>query len=840
MLTLVEILLLAVIPGALIFRLPLGSRSARAALAFEERAFWAVAISLVVTTCAGLVLATFNRYDFITLIWVDAAVAAVAAVGVVFSSTVRLGPHTARPTWTVVLPLLLVLAGWWINFRVPPAEYVIGGRDPGIYMNEGVRIAQRGGVKVADEVVSTVPQSFRPLFFPQTTQRGYFSNRFMGFFLLDPVAGTVVGQFPHGFPLWVAIGYGLNGLTGARAVPAVCGILGILAVYFAGARLAGRTAAFCAAALLAVDVAQIWYSRYPSAEIVLQPVVFTALLALTRATRDQDRFFAPLAAVLLVVAAFTHLTGAMVVGLVAAAAFISMVVFGVRVSLWFWLPLVAGTAAAGLYLWKFIPPYFEVPLGFLQNLRPVHLAGVAAGLVAALAGLRVLRGLDQEHRLRWSALALSGIVAVLATYAWFVRAATPTLAVHDADSLRTFTAFYLSPAALIAAVIGVSILGARFTDTSPFLLLVAGFSVLFFYKIRIVPEHFWAARRFLAVILPGMLLCAGAAAFSPTAHASGGLFALLNRPGVRAMRAVLGIVLVASLGLQFTRQARPLLHHVEYGGLIPHLEQLAALFHDDDLVLVESRAASDAHVLALPLSYIYARNVLVFSTSDPPKGIFREFLTWALRRYKRVFFVGGAGGGTELLSRSMSERAVLGQRFQVPEYESAVNAYPRAVRSKEFDLSVYELLPAPTEHDAFTLDVGATDDLYVRRFYAKEQSPAGFTYRWTRDTSFVSIVGLQPSSTTLTLWMGTGGRPPSAPPAVVSVLLGDRPIGSATVGGGLDPYRFEIPADLAAQLGRSDAPASLQLQTQTWSPARVLGGADTRELGVMLDRIDVQ
>ena len=36
--------------------------------------------------------------------------------------------------------------------------------------------------------------------------------------------------------------------------------------------------------------------------------------------------------------------------------------------------------------------------------------------------------------------------------------------------------------------------------------------------------------------------------------------------------------------------------------------------------------------------------------------------------------------------------------------------------------------------------MGSADDLYVRRFHAKEQSPAGFSYRWTRDVSFVSIL----------------------------------------------------------------------------------------------------
>ena len=81
--------------------------------------------------------------------------------------------------------------------------------------------------------------------------------------------------------------------------------------------------------------------------------------------------------------------------------------------------------------------------------------------------------------------------------------------------------------------------------------------------------------------------------------------------------------------------------------MIPRLERLAARFGDDDLVLFEARAASDLHALALPLSYIYARNVLVLYDSRPDKPSVREFLTWAHERYENVYFV--AGGGTDLL-----------------------------------------------------------------------------------------------------------------------------------------------------------------------------------------------
>ena len=76
-------------------------------------------------------------------------------------------------------------------------------------------------------------------------------------------------------------------------------ILGVLAVYFAGRRLAGAPAAWAAAALLTLNVVQVWFARYPNAEMVMQALLFAALLAHARAHVDGDRFFAPVAGALL-------------------------------------------------------------------------------------------------------------------------------------------------------------------------------------------------------------------------------------------------------------------------------------------------------------------------------------------------------------------------------------------------------------------------------------------------------------------------------------------------------------------------------------------------------------
>ena len=84
----------------------------------------------------------------------------------------------------------------------------------------------------------------------------------MGFFIQEPSSGAVVGQFPHLLPASIAIGYGIDGLTGARRAIGAWAVLGIVAVYLAGARWLNRTAAAAAAALLALNVIEVWYGRY--------------------------------------------------------------------------------------------------------------------------------------------------------------------------------------------------------------------------------------------------------------------------------------------------------------------------------------------------------------------------------------------------------------------------------------------------------------------------------------------------------------------------------------------------------------------------------------------------
>jgi hypothetical protein len=830
------LLLVAWLPGALVYRLPYGDRERRAALPAEERLFWQILISLSISLTTVLLLAAAHRYNFTRLLIADVLIAgalAAAPLGAWHLSgkvpgTFPLRLRGARPGLSAAIALALALVAAWRFF--PPAEYVIGGKDPGIYINEGISIAQRGALVYDDPVVASVPVFARDLFFPPHHRAGYYGQRFMGFYVQDPDRGAVAGQFPHLLPASIAIAYGIDGLTGARRAGSVWAVLGIIAVYLAGSRLLGRTAAAAAAALLTLNVVEVWFGRYPNAEVVMQTLVFGALLANGRA-QDGDRFFAPVAAVLLGLLLFLRFDSVMAVGAIVLANVLS-IINGKKLNAVFVAILAAATGIALLYLAGPMRAYAEFPFQFVLNMKRWQHAAL---LLFALSTTAVILYRDRLPRLtdaivRWTPTALVAIVWLLAAYAYFLREPVGKTALENAYALRMFAAFYVTAPALAAALMGYAIVTRRLFWKDPaFILTITLFSLFLFYKIRIVPEHFWAARRWLPVILPGTLLLACAAATG----------ALQQSRRRRFVTSAIGLLLIALLAAHYARVSRPIVDHIEYEGLIPQLEQLAGRVGDNDLLIVESRdAGSDAHVFGLPLAYVYARQVLVLNSAVPDKSTFGAFLDWARRRYARVLFLGG--GGTDLLSNRWTARAVASQRFQVPEYESSLNAFPRGVRKKEFDFGLYEVLPPSSAAGLwFDLDVGTRDDLHVVRFHAKEEAD-GRTIRWSQRQSFVAITTVTPGTREVVLTMSSGGRPPGAPPADVEVSLDDRALGTIHVEDGFRPYTLPIPAELAAKLAASGNPARLRLVAPTWRPRRILGTADDRELGVMVDRVQVR
>ena len=835
--TALVVLLLAYLPGALLFRVPVLDRARRAALDAEERLFWAVVLSAALTSVTAFALAAAGSYALERVIWLNGAFC--LGVGLTWRTRLRLGPEAPGPTRTAGIPLALLALACGVFFLVPPAEYVNGGRDPAVYFNSGIQIAQRGSLVIDDPLVRAIPPEYGDLFFPpQPASAAFDSVRFLGFFVVDQEAGTVVGQFPHLYPVWIAVAYDTLGLTGARYVHGLWAVLGVLAVYFAGAFVLGRRAAFAGAGLLAVHVAQVWFARYFCAEMIVQPLVFAGVLAHARAHAAGDRFFAPVAALLLGLTLFAHILGVLVVGAACLAALVGRA-DGQPVPASFGAPLIAVTTLAGAYYLTVLAPY--TPLWFLATLGPLHiLLAAGAALVAGAAFIALRRAEAATLARAWLPRVLVATLWLLAAYALFVREGGDRNPGIDPYWLHLYADFYLLPAGLAAALAGWAVVsGQRFWRAPALFIVAATFAVFIFYNARITPDHFWTARRYVLIILPISLLLIGAAAFTPVDRLDRRRLPKLGKLTAGDARTAAGAVLVAGLAWSYGQATRPILRHVEHAGMIPLVEELAARLAPDDLLLVGPRSATDVQVTALPLAYIYNRRVLLLASTEPDTEILGDFLDWARGRHARVLFIGG--GGTDLLSQRTAAGLITSERQRIPHYERALNAYPNGVVDWQFDYGIYEFAPAADQAGTFDLDVGAGNDLYVYGMYPRDTDRRGVTYRWTRERAFVRLLGTRPDAATLTLRMSNGGRPAAAGDAVVRVFLDDRPLGAVAVATDrFEAYSLAIPPDLARQVADRPRASELRLETEPWVPRDVLGIPDPRALGVMLDRVEVR
>src|SRR5688572_24722054 len=462
------------LPGAVLFRWPSASRDARAALPPEERLFWSVLTSLSWSIAALLMMAAFSFYRLDRLIIFNLAVTALLLL--TFRGRLRLRAAAGRAGMGSLAAIVLIVL---CVFRFSPAaEYVIGGKDPGVYVNEGIRLARTGVLLHHDADVAAVPREARDLFFPSHQRQDYYGNRFMGIFLDNPDTGLVVPQFPHVYPASIALGYGVAGVPGATHAVAVWAALGVLAVFLAGARFVGRLPAFFAAGLLALNVAMTWYGRYPNAEVVMLALVFGLLLAHARATDDELNYFAWTAATMAAALVFLRFDSFIAIACLAGVAALRWII-DARVPPWrFWFPVIMACVAALAYYAGPMKAYFEMYRLNLPSPAVMTMAAIAGCVVVLLLGRFRDRFAGPVRTHLPNVLAV--VMLALAAYALFARHPVDKLADYDAYALRTVRDAYLYWPALLLALAGIVLVARPLFWRDPALVtMVCGFAVFF-------------------------------------------------------------------------------------------------------------------------------------------------------------------------------------------------------------------------------------------------------------------------------------------------------------------------------------------------------------------------
>jgi hypothetical protein len=587
------------------------------------------------------------------------------------------GAGRVRPSRATLAWLLILVAACCALLAVPQrGEWMVGGWDPGIYVQQAVTLAQEGQWRARpDEFWAALPAADLPVF-----TRPSFN--FLQAYPVVPVDPARRSLEPFFFPFTPVV---MAQLARAGGLAAVCrtnefiGLLAALGLAAAAWRMThSRLLALGVLALVATHPIWLYHLHFPTSEVVQVLLLAGLAWGLARARRTTadvaglavlflaaglNRLaFLPFAALLLVADALYRpaapgrawwLLALAVAALLDAAA----------------VPITIGRLGRSVTT-------LLVATAFLGG--GALLAGAWCRRRAARPALRVLQG--------WAVPAGTIAACILFWLLWQGRERLPELLEAGAWNARLMWAYGL-PVVVVLAALGL-IVGGRLSRCGggiawrcwlAFLLAAAALTSLTPEIARIAP---WAVRRQVEYALP--LLALGA----------GGLVAWLAyriRPRALALTlaAIAGAVLLAAQvprGLVAWRAT-------EYDGLDQALRLVVAQLDERDVVV------ADHFKWATPLRRIYGRHVLNGEVwCDPPRPEdFQRALAWlaewARARGGRLLVLTSTGDGVEVFPPGLEAPAEIWRSppWRYREVVHSARARTIETRDKEKTFRLYQV-----------------------------------------------------------------------------------------------------------------------------------------------------
>ena len=475
----------------------------------------------------------------------------------------------------------LVLVWIWLN-RTYTAQYVILQRDPGIYTLRAMWLVDH-----STPLIDMSAESAAIAGAPGATTS----------VLAFPASGTTVYPQSSGLlPGLLAVAGWVAGLAGVLKGNLIVGAVALLAVYGFGRRLLGPVWALMPLAALATCMPMVAFARAPYSEPVALAATFGGLTALWTAWDSQKLSRFAVAGALVGVGSLARIDGgATIIGVLSGFGLVTFAATSAvqrrraagRATVFF-----AGAAVLNGLGW--VDSRLNSPLYLAteaQNVYPLAAVTVTAWLIVIalavipLGPIRRWLARSREQVARLAALAglLTAAVVISRPLWWTSTQDTGNPALErllrgmqidsglSLDAGRTYDestvnwlAMYLGWTAILLAALGLSMLAARIVRVrdpriAMFVMTVTAVSLLYLNKASIFPDQIWAMRRFLPVVLPGLLVAAG----YPLLRLAG------TRPAVAWIAPALGVLVV---GGSMTPWAGPVWTVANAGGQVQEMQ----------------------------------------------------------------------------------------------------------------------------------------------------------------------------------------------------------------------------------------------------------------------------
>jgi len=671
--------------------------------------------SVVISGTIAMLLAELEIYSWFR--WA-ALVISVSVLLLTRNGSWRRFPRVRRPSLrdSILFCLAIVIAAWEL---LRPFEDVIGGEDTGVYFNTAVQIALRGSVLVHDPVMASLNQTtFSSLYYPTFGGWGFYGCQHMGFYIDDPSKGLVVPQFFYLLPSLMAAFYSVDGPTTMLYFTPILSLLSIMAIYVIVRRINGSLVAALSTTLLSLNFAQIYFSRAPFSDDLLQLLFLVAILAYSKMWGGEHfRFYASVFGLTvggLIITKLEGWMGALVLLLVVTFTFRHQVL-SQRFRLLLILVTCYGILSA-LSTWFFWRIYVhDVALMLVSRIGLGKLAQfdfISVGLALAipmtlLAGLSIpsllsriaqhLPKLVSGNPFRTSVTRLRAIVLVLLMtavfYGYFVW---PSGGITEGSWNLVKLGWYVGGfPGLAAGLIGLAIIASK--DWKRNKALVSLFVVYFvFYMLGGIyvdnvlspvlfsARHPWWARRFVAIVIPTIAIGIGE------------LVRDISHLRVRKFKVGLPVALVVCLViLVLTAQHLPLIQgYIEYKQVTQEIQFVASQFPSDSMILYHDGGYGEW--IAVPLRFMYGMNPIPFREVNDE--VTRVIDLW-LSRGKHVFLIQVPGDPLNYASElacAFTIRGVANIDIKFTTISGPVGYFPTGVTIGHIVYVICELSPSPS------------------------------------------------------------------------------------------------------------------------------------------------
>lgn len=699
--------------------------SQEAKLSGLETVFVCLLAGTAVTSWLSLTLAEFSLFSLPLLLILVLFFSGLGLGWAIRHKRLRAAWAGLRWQWQDGIVAVLLLVGILLSGR--PSEYIIGGRDHGVYVNTGIHIAKTGGIVVQDAAITAVFPELRPVIvWPETrTQQAGFpgpwseGQRMSGLTIRDLDAGIYLPHAFHLYPALIAVFFAVGGVPLALFTTMFLALLGSLAIYLTVARLWSRAVALLTLLLLTFSVTQVWFTGYPTAEIMVQVFFFGGLLSLVLLLDNGGLGTAVLTGTCFGLLHLAKLDTVLISVAVGA------------IFLYFWLrrpfqPVYWWAVGAYLLLslQAALHAIFVATTYFLDHaVRTLLPAFLADRLVAAaaghpypadwlgrfftanwplllLAGLILLAGLGLLHWLRpslgrllgrllrqpqrWQQGIAVGLLLVMVGTAVLNQFATTT-ALNGAVQAAHLSRLYLTRAGLLIGILGILLLiyQANSTAQRVALFLLAG-NVAPFYLLGAgtSPDHFWVIRRFMPIAFPTFLLAMATLVWY--------VWRLRPQQWAKArwplQMVAVGLLLVILAG--FLQHIRYITRVVEYDGLTAQLGALAEQLPDKAILLIQT--GTPAQQFSLPLWFLFDKSV--FSI----RGEVKEDVGWATavahwqRNGQPVYWL-ATDQTPPPQWPNWQQTLQFSYLINVPEMERPLDRIPHQLQQLQMPLDVYAL-----------------------------------------------------------------------------------------------------------------------------------------------------